>query len=131
MIESAMLKTMKDQIGSLVNFYDIETGATKVGIPDVFFSVVNHCGWIELKEIKTVVKLKVDYEPGQQMWLKKHKRLRLNVFTLISVSDLFVLTKVFKDEFKSMDELASTAEWCGRKFKDYSFINALTGGKLI
>jgi|WetSurMetagenome_2_1015567.scaffolds.fasta_scaffold419935_2 hypothetical protein len=51
----------------------IETGAVRLGVPDLYFTTKAKRGWMELKIIDLDrTPIVVDFRPGQYAWLTRH-----------------------------------------------------------
>lgn len=80
MVESVFWNYLKKGMGQLWLSDRIETGVTKAGVPDVFFTMEGRMGWIELKLAKKLPardssKIPVKISPLQVHWLQTRFRL--------------------------------------------------------
>lgn len=80
---SRRLRLLKDYNIELTR---IESGGTRVGIPDIYYSTENTNGWIELKQIHTMQteKAKIPWRAGQRAWIKRHIELNDNIWIAIT-----------------------------------------------
>ena len=56
----------------------VESGATQLGIPDIYVRTENTSAWIELKHLYYPIHypFRVPFKPGQYSWLHRHYGLR-------------------------------------------------------
>lgn len=124
------LKILSERLDIL--FQPIESGATGIGIPDIFFRTAGDEGWIELKEIEVTSygAVVVPFRPGQLPWARRYMRLRGKVIllatfrksiytlgwedVLIAVEDNNIMAR-----YESLAELKSALRFI-KHFKDFS-----------
>jgi len=93
-------KLKTGMVGTPTQFTRIETGSTRVGVPDLYWSTPNNNGWIEFKTVYSlqVPVIKPVWRPGQLGWVKDHTKLGDNVW--LAVTDkyedvmLFILSPI-------------------------------------
>jgi hypothetical protein len=79
MKESLLYKKLKiglENFNRNILFQRIESGATGLGIPDIFYRTLSKDGWIELKELQvTSNSVTIPFRPGQRGWLLNYCKL--------------------------------------------------------
>ena len=86
--------------GTKHEFTRIETGHTRVGVPDLYWSTPNNNGWLEFKVVYSlqVPVIKPDWRPGQLGWIREHVRLYDNIWLAVTDKEedvmLFILSPV-------------------------------------
>lgn len=121
MKEKEILEQLKKDLQSIIDFESIEEAT----LPDIYYSGEKYNGWIELKQNN---KLKINYRPGQQNWLKKERKKKLNTFVLFCYKGMFYLLIDFDIiTFTNIKELESTALWYGKHFRSLYFLEKLKG----
>ena len=130
MTEKDIFKKLKEQTKLSLSVFSIETGVTELGVPDVYYdSLFGFEGWLELKVAKNRLEgAFLEYRPGQQQWLKRHKNYGLTCYTLFYFKDNYYLTNEFKDFFTGR-ELTENTLWKGKTFLEDKFLICLRGIK--
>lgn len=96
----------------------IETGATSVGVPDLYWRVNADQGWLELKIGRETATghINVKWRPGQLAWAYRWTKQGENVKALIVVKDgiFFVMSpKHFSTEYMDVNYMMSVCDGFG------------------
>ena len=104
------------------HLHRIESGNTFAGIPDIYYTLDERCGWIELKqtEKKPDGSIVIPYRPGQQNWLNYHISLQTYAFVLLYFEKKYYLIyrNFRKSKFTTENELFFSCCWIGEKFNN-------------
>lgn len=117
MTEKIMYEKFLKKMSPFIDFIRIETGATRSGVPDIYFvsNFDSSHGWLELKIAKkTSFSIAIPYRPGQQLFLSKHKSKHITVFALIYYKNHIYLTDDFSNNFSSETDLINKSIWVGK-----------------
>jgi hypothetical protein len=124
MTEKDIFKKLCKSATSIIDYYNVETGSTEIGIPDVYFTTISGThGWIELKigeHDRYSDSIFFDYRPGQQNFLNDLKRKKIKAYLLFFYGDSYYLTNDFSDYFKP-----NLCLWKGSSFLDLDFLSIL------
>jgi hypothetical protein len=128
MKESEMFSDLNEKLSCFFDFEKIESGRTGTGIPDIFYSGLSCCGWIESKQksgLKRTTNIEIPYRPGQQKWLNNKKKKGLNVYVLFYTHGKYFLLDDFRDSFPSIQEMETISLWVGKNLYSTKLISLL------
>lgn len=107
---------IKDNIE--IKYVQVETGTTKVGIPDLYFYTLGSYraqGWIELKQLSRLKRKKditIPYRPGQLQFLIDHAKSNKRTFLLLYVYGYYhLINNNFKKVYLDYKELLKACVW--------------------
>lgn len=133
MTEKEMFKELKTI--QIIKFYNIETGNTELGIPDIYYrSLINDSkGWIELKIAKVKKdRIVIPYRPKQILFLREEYRVNSCTFTLLYLNGkYYLINNFFKTEFKDKYDLFKNSLAIGKVLNNPSFIKKFINEKNI
>lgn len=132
MLEKLMFKQFKNKLKTMPIVVErIESGQTKIGIPDIHCRTAYHDVWIESKEIKRwpmnpQITLKPDWRPGQLNWIRAHTKLGGKVLVMITYKNKWFLLKEIRKEYSQKEIYTwSLIPQDMYSIKDYKLLNIL------
>lgn len=130
MTEKIMYRHLVESFPGIV-FKNIETSATEIGIPDVYYFTTTQVyavnGWLELKIGKQRMdgSIVIPYRPGQRTFLIEHIKCNPKTFVLIWYMDRYFLLSTFYLYFHTLNELIENSLYIGTSLKTENFLEIL------
>lgn len=111
--------------------YAIETMGTALGMADILYAGRGNSGVIELKIAhKKGLKIKLDYRPGQRVFLREFHKLSGYAFVLTYLENKMYLIDGrggFPGEYSTIQSFFTDCVWNGVKFDEKFLYNVTIG----